>query len=195
MIDNQIERFIRGSLGLLKPVPRLSLPVGVEKEFRLPERPSAHRAVQVLAKSMGMARRPARLRGALISAIASRPNKRCPHYLVDRGNGFRRRHSATARPFATLNIPARTVRSTRQAGFPMAAEAAQASPGQAGKPCRLTGPSGKYSTSSARPGAGRKVGQKGPPLSCQQGKGAPVIPALSWRVEPLSKICEGAPRP
>jgi len=32
MIDNQIERLIRGSLGLLKPMPRLSLPVGVEKE-------------------------------------------------------------------------------------------------------------------------------------------------------------------
>jgi hypothetical protein len=50
------------------------------------ERSSAHRAVQALAKSMRMARgcrRPARLRGAL-----SRPNKRCAHFLVDRGNGF-----------------------------------------------------------------------------------------------------------
>jgi hypothetical protein len=36
MIDNQIERIIRGTLGLLIPVPRLSLPVGAEKEFRLP---------------------------------------------------------------------------------------------------------------------------------------------------------------
>src|SRR6202049_2406269 len=62
MIVNQIER-----LGLLKPVPRLSLPVGIEKEFRLPE--------------------------------GSRQR-------------FRRRHSATARPFATLSIPARTVRKT-----------------------------------------------------------------------------------
>jgi hypothetical protein len=31
MIDNQIERLIRGSLGLLKPVPRLSLPAGLER--------------------------------------------------------------------------------------------------------------------------------------------------------------------
>ena len=56
MIDNQIERLIRGSLGLLKPVPRLSLPAGLEKEFWLPERSSAHRTVQALTKSMGMAR-------------------------------------------------------------------------------------------------------------------------------------------
>ena len=31
MIDNQIERLIRGSLGLLEPVPRLSLPAGLER--------------------------------------------------------------------------------------------------------------------------------------------------------------------
>jgi len=55
------------SLGLLKRVPCLSLPVGVEKEFRLPE--------------------------------GSRQR-------------FRRRHSATARPLATLSIPARTVHKT-----------------------------------------------------------------------------------
>jgi hypothetical protein len=38
---NPVDRLATGTLRLLKPAPRLSLPDWVEAEFRLPERPSA----------------------------------------------------------------------------------------------------------------------------------------------------------
>ena len=110
MIDNQIERLIRGSLGLLKPVPRLSLPAGLERIL-------ASRTI--IGAQDGSSSGEINGDGSRLSATrsfkrSSQPSHPVPISAARTSSSIAATVSAStfARPFATLSIPARTVHKT-----------------------------------------------------------------------------------
>src|ERR1700730_4706559 len=108
MIDNQIERLIRGSLGLLSAFP---CPSGVRKDSRLPERSSA---LQNGSSSGEINGDGSRLSTTRSFKRSSQPSLPVPIRAARTSSSIAATVSAStfARPFAPLSIPARTVHKT-----------------------------------------------------------------------------------
>src|ERR1700730_13278150 len=104
MIDNQIERLIRGSLGLLSVFP---CPSGLRKYSRLPERSSALQNGSSSGEINGDGSRLSTTRSFKRSPQPSLP---VPIRAARTSSSIAATVSAStfARPFATLSIPART---------------------------------------------------------------------------------------